>query len=96
MPTPWFVYITKCKDNSFYIGISPNVPKRIKKHNSGTGSKSLLKKLPVSLLYTEKYPNKSEARKREIQLKKWSRKKKQWLIDRSIITQHNRFLTPIK
>lgn len=87
MTIPWFVYIAKCNDGSYYIGISPDVSNRIKKHNSGIGSRSLLKKLPVSLLYTEEYPNKSEARKREIQLKGWSRKKKQWLIDKYLIDQ---------
>lgn len=77
---PWFVYIVRCKDNLYYVGITDDVPKRIKKHNLGIGSKYLISKTPITLLYTEEYPDKSSARKREIQLKGWSRKKKEWLI----------------
>lgn len=80
---PWFVYIVVCKDKSYYIGISNDVKKRVKKHNSGKGAKYLRGKTPVTLLYTEKYVNKSQARKREIQLKKWSRRKKEWLIEKN-------------
>ena len=77
---PWFVYIVECKDESYYIGISNDVERRLRKHNSGIGSKYLRGKIPVILLHTEKYLNKSEASKREAQLKKWSRKKKDWLV----------------
>ncbi len=49
-------------------------------HNTGKGSKYLISKLPAKLIYSEKYINKSEARKREIQLKGWSRIKKEKLI----------------
>ena len=80
LKTPWFVYIVECRDESYYIGISNNVDKRIKKHNSGKGSKYLRGKTPVALVYVEKCLNKSQASKREIKLKKWSRKKKKWLI----------------
>lgn len=76
----WFTYILLCSDNSYYVGITNNLDKRIILHNSGRGSKYLLSKLPVRLIYFEKYPNKSKARKREIQLKGWSRIKKEKLI----------------
>lgn len=81
IPQPWYLYILKCKDNSLYIGISNDVEKRVKKHNLGIGAIYTKSRLPVVLLYQEKYTNKSEARKREIQLKGWSRKKKEWLIN---------------
>jgi putative endonuclease len=76
----WYTYILLCKDNSYYTGITNNLEKRVKLHNSKKGAKSIMGKLPVKLIYSEKYPDKSEARKREIQIKGWSRKKKQKLI----------------
>lgn len=76
----WFVYIVECSDLSYYVGISNNVTKRIKTHNLGKGSKYTRGRLPVKLLFTEKHSNKSEAGKREIQLKSWSRKKKEMLM----------------
>lgn len=80
MVTNWFVYILKCRDLTYYIGISNNVKKRIEIHNSGKGAKYTRSRLPVVLLFQEKYSNKSEATKRELQLKKLSRKQKDLLI----------------
>lgn len=80
MVTNWFVYILKCRDLTYYIGISNNVEKRIEIHNSGKGAKYTRSRLPVVLLFQEKYSNKSEATKRELQLKKLSRKQKDLLI----------------
>lgn len=79
---PWFTYILLCKDNCFYVGITNNLSKRVKKHNLGKGSKYIVpSKRPAKLVYSEKHPTKSEARKREIQLKKWTKKKKILLVE---------------
>jgi len=80
----WFTYILLCSDSSYYVGITNDLEKRVILHNSGKGSKYLLSKLPVKLVYSEKHINKSEARIREIQLKGWSRIKKEKLINGSI------------
>jgi putative endonuclease len=66
---PWYTYILLCNDKSYYIGITNDLKKRLILHNTSKGSKYLLSKLPVKLLYYEECPNKSEARKREVQLK---------------------------
>jgi putative endonuclease len=66
--------------NHIILGITNDLKKRLILHNTGKGSKYLLSKLPVKLLYYEEYPNKSEAHKREIQLKGWTRIKKEKLI----------------
>ena len=76
----WFTYILRCKDGSFYVGITNDVQKRVQMHNTDIGSIYLLNKLPVKLIYSEEYANKSLARKREIQLKGWSKTKKEKLI----------------
>lgn len=76
----WFVYIVKGSDESLYTGISNKLENRIKTHNSGKGSKSLRGKLPVSLVYSELYNSRSEALKREAEIKSWNRDKKLELI----------------
>lgn len=77
----WFVYIAKAKTERFYTGITTNASKRIIKHNSGKGSRFAIEQGLFELVYVSTlFPNKSEARKREIQIKGWSREKKLKLI----------------
>ena len=68
----WSIYIVRCSDNSFYTGIATDVKKRIKRHNDGKGSKYTRSHRPVKLMYTEKFDNKLDASKREIEIKKLS------------------------
>ena len=76
----WVVYIIKCKTKTLYIGITKNINKRLSTHNNGTGAKYTRGKGPFDLLYTESYPNRSEASKREYYLKNLSRDQKLHLI----------------
>ena len=77
----WYVYIAKARTGYYYVGISPTPEKRIIKHNSGKGSQMGLQQGPFVLVYSSApFPNKSEARKREAQIKKWTREKKERLI----------------
>ena len=79
----WHVYIAKAKTGHYYVGISPEPQERLLKHNSGKGSQMARQQGPFVLVYTSAaYRNKSEARKREVQIKKWSREKKEKLIAR--------------
>jgi len=76
----WFVYILKCKNNSLYTGITTNLTRRIKEHNSGSGSHYTKVFRPVKLIWNETHSSHSSALKREAQIKKWTRKKKLALI----------------
>lgn len=76
-----FVYILRCSDNSLYTGWTTDVAQRLRTHNSGSGAKYTRSRLPVSLVYQEFCPDKSTALKREITIKKMSRKQKGLLID---------------
>jgi putative endonuclease len=80
MDKVWYFYIVKCKDNSLYSGIAIDVDDRVREHNRGTGAKYTLARKPVTLVYCERHSNVSEARKRESQVKGWSRTKKEQLI----------------
>ena len=77
----WLVYMLECSDNSIYTGITNNLEERLKKHESGNGAKYLRGRLPIKLVYKEKFLNRSEATKREIYIKKMSKKEKEFLIN---------------
>ena len=70
-----------CNDKTFYTGTSNNVEKRVATHNSGKGAKYTKVRRPVKLMYTEELENKSEALKREIAIKKLTRKQKEQLLE---------------
>tara|TARA_B110000467_G_scaffold146154_1_gene150182 strand:- start:904 stop:1134 length:231 start_codon:yes stop_codon:yes gene_type:complete len=71
----------ECSDNSIYTGITNNLENRLKKHQSGDGAKYLRGRLPIKIIYKELFINRSEATKREISIKKMSKKEKKILID---------------
>ena len=77
----WFVYIVECVDKSYYTGICWNLRKRIKEHNEGFYKSSFTKgRLPVKLVYWERYNNRSDAAKREKIIKGFGRVKKSRLV----------------
>lgn len=76
-----YVYILKCKDNSFYTGWTTDLSKRIQRHNLELGAKYTRSRRPVELIYFETFENKSEALKREYQIKQLTRKQKEKLIE---------------
>ena len=75
-----FVYIIKCKDESYYTGITWNIEKRIEEHNLRTKSCLQKSKIPVKLVYSEKFATREDAAKKEKEIKGWSRNKKEALI----------------
>lgn len=76
----YFVYIIKSLDNKqLYVGVSSNPIKRLSYHNQKRGAK-FTKRKQFKLVFLEEHPSLSSARQREIQIKKWSRKKKEILI----------------
>jgi putative endonuclease len=80
MGCEWFFYIVRCRDNSLYSGITNDLEHRLKEHNKGAGARYTASRRPVKLVYSEKLANISEARKREIQIKNWSKSKKEQLV----------------
>ena len=72
----WHVYILQCRDKSLYTGVTSDVLRRIREHSGSKGSKCLRGKLRVKLVHQETYPSRSEALKREAQIKRWPRARK--------------------
>ena len=67
----YFVYIVKCADDTFYTGIATELERRVEEHNgSDKGAKYTRVRRPVSLVYSEEYPDRSSASKREYEIKK--------------------------
>lgn len=77
----YFVYLIECKDKTLYTGITTNVQRRFKEHRFGEGGAYTRSKKVNKILYTEQFPNRSLALKREAEIKSWSRKKKLDLVN---------------
>ena len=82
----YYVYIMECLDKTLYTGITTDLERRFKEHNSGKGGAYTRSKKVIKILYTEKFPSRSTALKREAEIKSWRRDKKLALIRASKIT----------
>ena len=78
---PWYLYIVLCSDTSLYTGITTNIKRRIKEHNSGYGAKYTRGRGPVQLVHLRQFKNRSDATKAEIKVKKLKRRQKIKLIN---------------
>jgi len=78
------LYIARCSDRTLYVGISNNVDERIIRHNKGLGSLWIKAHGNAEIVYQEDFDNYTDARTREVQLKKWSAIKKEALISGNI------------
>lgn len=77
----WYVYIAEAKTGRYYVGITTDPKRRISDHNRGRGSKLAIDQGEFTLKYvSNSFESKSKARLREIQIKRWTRKKKEMLI----------------
>ena len=76
-----YTYMVRCNDNSLYTGWTTNLQARIKEHNEGeSGAKYTRARRPVRLVYHEEFDTKSAAMKRECEIKRLSKKKKENLV----------------
>lgn len=78
----YFIYILKCSDNSYYTGVTKDIEKRFYEHQNGfiDGCYTHTRR-PVELVLTEEFSDINDAIMREKQIKGWSRKKKEALIE---------------
>ena len=85
----YFIYIVKCSDDTLYTGITTDIQRRIKEHNSSDkGAKYTKVRRPVSLVYTEECEDRSSASKREYEIKHFSRKEKLDLLENFNINKY--------
>lgn len=77
----YYLYILKCKDKTLYTGITTQLVRRIKEHNSSAlGAKYTQGRRPVKLAYSKKFRTRSTASKAEARIKSLSRSEKLKLI----------------
>jgi putative endonuclease len=74
------VYILRCADGTFYTGWTTDVAARERAHNEGRGAKYTAGRRPVQLVYSERCDSRSAALKRECEVKRWPRGRKEALI----------------
>jgi putative endonuclease len=81
MSEPHFFYMARCADQSLYSGTCLDVALREMRHNEGKGAKYTRSRRPVKIIYTETHADLSSARKREAEVKKWPKARKESLVE---------------
>lgn len=76
----YYTYLLECADKTLYCGYTDDVEKRVRTHNSGKGAKYTKSRLPVRCVYFEEHTSKSDATRREYEIKKLTRMEKLELI----------------
>ena len=80
-PMPnWYFYLARCSDESLYAGVCLDLKQREVAHNAGTGAKYTRGRRSVRIIYSERCGSQRTAMKREYEVKKWSKQKKEQLI----------------
>ncbi len=79
---PYYVYILLCKDGSYYTGYTKDVEYRVKQHKKGHGARYTRVREAEKMVYVEVFNSRSEAMKREREIKSMSHKGKQRLANR--------------
>jgi putative endonuclease len=77
---PASIYILRLKSGRLYIGSTTDLDQRYKDHCSAKACRTTKLDPPVGLVYSESFATFPEARRREAQVKRWSRAKKEALV----------------
>ena len=78
----YFVYILECSDGSYYTGITNDIERRMAEHESGSNPNSYtFRRRPLKLVFYLDFPDPNQAIAFEKQVKGWSRKKKEAIIN---------------
>jgi putative endonuclease len=74
----WFVYIIETTTGKYYTGITTDVDRRFQEHKSDTkkGAKYFRSNTPKKVIHTECFENRSQASKRESEIKKLTKAQK--------------------
>lgn len=77
----WFVYILRCGDDSLYTGVTTDIARRLKQHETGkAGAKYTRARGPLTVVYKEPCASRSDAQVREASIKKLTRPEKEALL----------------
>jgi predicted GIY-YIG superfamily endonuclease len=76
----WTVYILRCGNGTYYVGHTHDLHQRLCRHVNKLGARHTAQNSVLDLLYQETHAAEIDAIRRELQIKKWSRAKKEALI----------------
>ena len=78
----YYVYILECSDKTYYTGVTNNISLRLSQHQNGKSKDSYTySRRPLELVYYAEFTDINIAIRKEKQIKKWSKKKKEALIN---------------
>ena len=77
---PWFCYMVQCRDGALYVGITNDVDQRVEEHNRRLGPEFTARRRPVRLVWSQEFPDRFAARRKEVELKGWNQQKKLELV----------------
>jgi len=80
MDQPYHFYLLRCSDDSLYAGICIDLEQRVETHQDGKGAKYTRGRLPVTLAFHEQHRSKGDALRREAEVKRWSKERKERLV----------------
>ncbi len=78
--SPWWVYVIRCGDGSFYCGIARDVDRRLADHAAGRGARYTRGRGPLEVVYREAACDRGWALRRERAIKRLGRKSKEALV----------------
>ncbi len=86
MDDTWHVYMLRCSDDTFYIGVTTDLERRLREHNESDrlGARYTRSRRPVELVWSETQSGRALALKREYALKRLSRASKLKLLNSSM------------
>jgi putative endonuclease len=84
-----WLYILRLKSGNLYIGATTDLNQRYQDHLNGQACRTTKLDPPFELVYSESLPTFSDARKREVQIKRWSRAKKEALVADDMVKLRN-------
>ena len=80
----YFVYILKCNDGSYYTGVTNDIDRRFYEHQNGENTRCYTyRKRPLTIVFCEEFSDVNQAIALEKQIKGWTRKKKEAIIEKN-------------
>lgn len=76
----FYTYLLRCNDGSYYAGHTDDLERRIAEHSTGVHESYTVRRLPITLLWSESFATRDEALAMERRIKGWSRAKKEALV----------------
>ena len=75
-----YLYILKCADDSYYVGSTSNLERRLEEHRTGSFKGYTRSRRPVKLVWSSELPTQNDAFLLERKIKGWTHAKKEALI----------------